>query len=64
MGSEVNEGRQNISLRLTPAGLEWMKELAFEYNVTRTDIVRAACAVAQKHEKELRAALESMGKRL
>lgn len=55
---DAQPAKEQVNVRLAERGREWLDDLAAEYHVTRTDVVRNALAVAKVHEKDLRKRLE------
>jgi Arc/MetJ-type ribon-helix-helix transcriptional regulator len=52
----AREPRERITVRLARAGIRWMDDLAVEnpgIEMDRSAVVRAALAVARRHEAEL-----------
>lgn len=47
----------NVPVRLSDKGLEWVDKTKREYDVTRSDVIREALAVAAKHPDEMRSRL-------
>ena len=46
-----------VTFRATAAGRQWIATTAATYNVTRTEVIRAALLVASEHPELLRKAL-------
>lgn len=54
-------GRQQVAFRLSNAAIEGMDEMAAEYGLSRSDVVRVCFAVALNHHKpEVVARLKEM----
>ena len=53
--SEARESRikRQISIKVGDGGIEWLDRLAEQHKVRRSDIARAAFAVASRHENEV-----------
>lgn len=63
MEKELSGRRQQINTRIGTAGIAWIDQIALDESVhvghllNRSDVMRAALAVARDHEREVRAIL-------
>lgn len=51
--------RTLVAVRLAPAGLTWLDETATTTSTDRSMVLRAALALARKHEAELKTILKT-----
>lgn len=52
----------NVPVRLSQTGMEWVDETRREHDVTRSDVIREALAVAAQHPEELSTRLKTIAK--
>jgi hypothetical protein len=45
--------RVHVSFRIAGKGWDWLTQLALDHGVPRSSVIRAALAVARKHEPEV-----------
>lgn len=48
-------------MELGPGGQRWVEQLAAQYGMPRTEVIRIAMAIAKAHEREFRGLLELRG---
>lgn len=55
---DAQPAKEQVNVRIAPRGREWIDEIASEFRVTRSDVIRHSLVIARTHEKELRKRLE------
>lgn len=53
-----SDPRVHVTVRLGTKGFDWLGELADSLDVDRSAVIRAALAVAKRHEPELKLAIK------
>lgn len=54
----ASESRIPVNVRVTPTSKEWLDEVARHHRVDRSDVIRAALAMAHAEGKQLAALIE------
>jgi hypothetical protein len=55
------EPREYVSFTLAPPAVAWLRQIAHENRVSRSEVIRTCLRVAKKYESEVVAALKGRG---